>query len=195
MSTGLDLYIDFKSVAAYLAIKPTLALAAETGATIRWLPFLSRVRSVDLTPAGEETKGEKHIRVREIMRRQLYQRYAGHQGIELEFPEHFGATDLALAALAWYADENPLPFVQAAFHHYWHVEADLNKPESVSSLLNQVGWSERAFDPDQAMAKLGDLQTAALERGVIDTPAYIVSDQLFIGREHLPWIRSLLTSG
>ena len=59
----LDIFIDFKSPAAYLALKPTQALLQDLDMTARWRPF--RVRERDVPQIAEhETIGDAHRRVR-----------------------------------------------------------------------------------------------------------------------------------
>ena len=59
----VDIFIDFKSPAAYLALKPTLALLQEENIEARFRPF--RVRERDVPQIAEhETVGDTHRRVR-----------------------------------------------------------------------------------------------------------------------------------
>ncbi len=39
----------------------------------------------------------------------------------------------------------------------------------------------------------GEIQNAALEAGIFDVPSYLIDGEIFLGRQHLPMIRWLLS--
>lgn len=184
----LTVYIDFKSPAAYLALKPTLYFASRLSLPLDWRPFQTVERDVPKL-GKEETVGESHRRVRAASQRSLAIKYAGHQGIDLKFPPHPGVTDLALGVLAELEGE-PLSFIQAAFEAYWQDHSDLNDPAIVRDIIAASG-----------VVYTGDLNTAheslelalqqAEEVGIVGAPAYVIDEQIFVGREHLPWIEEI----
>lgn len=194
MST-LRVYIDFKSPAAYLALKPTLALAQRTGTILDWQPIRTRQSAVPVAPDPEqkdqEDKGTRHRRVRAQARRDTHLFYAKVQGIPMRFPAaEFPATDLALAALAAVTDSDA--FVEAAFHAYWADAADLNTPATVEQLLSACGTETGGLASLPVADLLAQKAEQAIADQVIDAPGYVIGEQVFIGREHLPWIEELL---
>ena len=184
----LTLYIDFKSPGAYLALAPTLDLADRLGLTIDWRPFRTVERDVPKL-GKEETVGESHRRVRAASQRALAIKYAAHQGIELQFPERAGDTDHALGVLAK-IEGDPLPFIHGAFNAYWHAHADLNDIAVVHALLQESGVDYRG-SLASARNDLDTAQEQAEDAGVVGAPAYIIAEQIFVGREHLPWIEEI----
>jgi 2-hydroxychromene-2-carboxylate isomerase len=196
--TALQLYIDFKSPGSYLALKPTLALLEKTKATAQWLPFMTKQRPIPLEKENE-TRGETHSRVRENARRETHLLYAGLQSTAMHFPASPGNTDLALAALVYtqkvYTQNDPLRFVRAAYEAYWINGLDLADSQVINDLLQDNGYDAKAFDAEHHLQLLQESQTAAEASGVVEAPAYLIQDNLFIGREHLPWITELLTNG
>ena len=186
----LTVYVDFKSADAYLALRPTLALAERLSLDIDWRPFRTVER--DVPQLGEqETVGESHRRVRAASQRALATKYAAHQGIDLQFPARVGETDLALGVLAQ-LEHHRLPFIQAAFAHYWTAHGDLNDPTQVAPLLTQLGVQD-TVRLDVAHETLAAAQDSAEEAGIVGAPAYVIADQIFVGRQHLPWIEELAT--
>ena len=184
----LTVYLDFKSPGAYLAMSPTLALVDRLSLTVDWKPF--RVIERDVPKLGkEETVGESHRRVRAESQRRLAVKYAAHQGIDLKFPEKAGVTDLALGVLGA-IDGDRLPYMQAAFEAYWEAHADLDDPTVVLAILDKSGAS-LAIDLEDARALLETAQDQAEEAGIVGAPAYVIAEQIFVGREHLPWIEEL----
>ena len=187
----LTVYLDFKSPAAYLAIAPTLALAERLDLAITWKPFRAIERDVPKL-GQEETVGERHRRVRAASQRALAVKYAAHQGIEVRFPPQPGATDLALGVLAG-IEGDPLPFIRGAFNAYWHAHADLDDMAVFHALLTESGVR---FSGSLAEARsvLELAQAQAEAAGIVGVPAYVIEDQLFVGREHLPWIEEIASS-
>ncbi len=188
--SSVRIYIDFKAPAAYLALQPTLSLLAETGASAEWRPYVTQQQPVPVE-APDEDRGATHRRVRALARRRTHLHYADVQGIAMRFPEgEFPGSTLALAAMAQLVD--PLPVIEAAFASYWAGGEDLDAPGVVARLLREVGAPDVALDALDPAALAETWRETALEDGVVDVPAYVVGEHLFVGREHLPWIRTLL---
>ena len=184
----LTVYLDFKSPAAYLALKPTLALAERLSIDIDWQPFRTVER--DIPKLGkDETVGESHRRVRAASQRALNQKYARHQGLNLTYPAIIGSTDLALGVLSE-IDGDKLPFVTASFEAYWREHADLDNAKVVRALLEASGYDHN-HDLSNAWEALDRAQVSAEEAGIVDAPAYVIEEQIFVGREHLPWIEEI----
>lgn len=188
----ITIYTDFKSPAAYLALKPTRTLLVEFGIDCKWLPYTYNAKQ-EVVPSQKpnENKTETHFRVRAKLRRDTHLRYAGVQGVPMKFRDVPGKTEMSLAALLA-IDSDALPFVEAAFAAYWVDQADLNDTETVLELLRANDHNVSAEDLSDAIEKLPAHQLAAEEAGIVDAPAYVIDDQIFVGREHLPWIRSIL---
>ena len=184
----LTIYIDFKSAASYLALNPTLALIEETGIEARWLPFSSRPFTIP-EEIPDETVGERHRRVRAIAQRDAHLHYAAVQKIELQFSNNPKGSETALAALA-VLDSDPVPFIRSAFKAYWADEADLGDENIVAELLQNCGCETPNWS--NAMAALQAIRENAEEQKVFETPTFLIEDQIFLGREHLPWIRSII---
>lgn len=137
----LTLYIDFKSAASYLALKPTLELARETGISIDWRPFSVRPFSVPVEQDAE-TVGERHRRVRAAAQRDVHLHYAAVQGRDMHFADTPAGSDAALEALA-VMEGDPVSFIRAAFTAYWTEQADLADEAVVEVLLQSVGIDGR----------------------------------------------------
>lgn len=186
----LTVYIDFKSPASYLALEPTLGLARETGVPIEWLPFSVRPFSVPEEQA-DETVGERHRRVRAIAQRDTHLHYAAVQGRDMQFAKTSAGSDLALAAMAG-MEGDPVPFMRAAFAAYWKEQADLNDEAVVVVLLQLAGADIPGLE--SARDKLASIRAKAEDLRIFESPSYVIQDQLFVGREHLPWIKSLIVA-
>ena len=56
------------------------------------------------------------------------------------------------------------------------------------------GYDAAGFDPAGYGDALEANQSEAEELGVFDTPMYVIGEELFLGREQLPLIETLLTT-
>ena len=185
-------YVDVKCPASYLAFAPIMDLAARSGVDIDWKPFRSRQSSIP-DEHRDETKGERHRRVRAIQRRETHLRYAAVRGLTMDFRDDPGETDAALAALLCGLDR-PEAFLEQAFQAYWDDDVDLNDDEQVRALLRKSGNTGVAERFALERTDLEACQTDTEEVGIFFTPTFVVGDQLFVGREHLPLIEAILTS-
>lgn len=180
----LTIYIDFKSADSYLALKPSLSLAERLDLDVEWRPFRSVPRELPAS-SPDRRRTELHHRVRTAARRREQQTYARHQGLELRFRDPEGSSDLALGVLAA-LEGPPLSFVRRAFEAYWSEGANLDDEAEVSRLIDDP----RALS--LAREALAVAQEAAERAGIVDAPAYVVHGQIFVGRQHLPWVEELV---
>ena len=186
----MDVYIDFKSPAAYLAFAPTLTLAERLGVRINWHPVQTKQSAIPQIQ-DDEDRGATHRRVRAIARQNMHLHYANVLNVPMHFREAPGNTDLALTALETLSGDK-VQFIAAAFRAYWTTDIDLSDPQTVKALLKENECDADLSDPEGTLERVFE---RAQSRGAIDAPAYIVKEQLFIGREHLPWIEALITDG
>ena len=187
---SIAIYIDFKSPASYLAIRPVRHLLQETGAEATWKPFYTRLTSIP-TETVAETKGEKHRRVRAIARRDVHLLYADGQNLPMRFRDQPFESRFALALFAD-LDRNIDTFIDTAFRYYWQDQLDLNDPDVLTRLLKEISLDRPLPDLQAIEGILNRTSVEALDQGVIDAPAFVIADQVFIGREHIPWMRQLL---
>ena len=187
----LNVYIDFKCPASYLALRPTLALTGRLGVRASWRAYSSAERE---TPAegADPAVIASHQRVREASVREIHARCAERQGLDMRFDGPRRSADLALGALEG-IDGDRTGFVTAAFEAFWRDQADLDDEAAVSALIRQTGTAPQGAVA-AARARLEAAQSEAENIGVFATPIYVLGDQLFWGREHLPWIEEILTA-
>ena len=189
----MHLYIDFKCPAAYLALKPTRALCEELGVPLNWHAIRS-YQSPLIQEKPDEEVGERHRRVRALARRKTHMLYAEIQNLPLQFRNPPTNTDMSLAALSLLNDSgaDPLPFVAAAFDAYWTGDTDLNDAAVVAELSGAPAFPDNDENGDAARIRLEAALWQAKENGIFTSPTYVVNEQIFVGREHLPWISELL---
>jgi 2-hydroxychromene-2-carboxylate isomerase len=141
---------------------------------------------------ADEDVPARHRRVRATARRETHLHYAKVQNIPMRFPDPPGCTHLALAVLAEL--DSCDAFVSRAFEAYWRDNLSLNEAYVVQTLLEPGSFDVSAMKAEHMVERrLREANQRALDLGVIDAPGYLIDGEVFIGREHLPWIRELLT--
>ena len=192
----LTVAVDIKSPECYLALAPTRALARDLDLDIDWLPIVTAPRRP--APEGDD-RGSRHKRHRAAYRERDLARYARAAGLSLRNPERnpkrnperspdsslVGAA--MLAAKARSADALQA-FLDLAFERYWKAELDIEDRDAVAALLREVGVA----NPPQASDAFTALQDSLAAAGLFDAPAYLVDEEVFFGRAHLPMIRWIL---
>ena len=178
----LQVFVDFKSPAAYLALKPTRALASDLGLTVIWRPIKTTQHAVPQIQPDED-QGTSHRRVRAQARQQVHLHYASIQSLPMRFPTRFCETDLALGvldALSCETVEVVDAFVTAAFEAYWSDHADLDQGSVVAGVLSACEMKAGLTDEVQKTlpARLSSIAAVAHEAGVVDAPAYLVEGQV-----------------
>jgi len=184
----LTLFIDFKSPAAYLALKPTLDLIKTYHLDVNWLPFPTKQSAIAIE-RDNETKGETHRRVRAVQRQQMHEMYAELGNTPMHFRPKPGNSDLALNVLA-NLSVDPTTFVSRAYDAYWIEGKDLNDAVVVEQLVTDAGLH---FSAELLQSKTIDTSIEqAQAQGVFEVPAFVIEEQVFIGREHMPWLREIV---
>lgn len=188
----LKIYIDFKSPASYLAFKPTLNMLERYQITAQWIPFQTKQEPL-VEVGSNESRGDSHRRVRAQSRHDTHLLYAKLQNTPMKFPPQPGETDQALAALLQ-IKKTPEKFIRSAFGAYWVDNANLNDIDVVSTLLTEVNVDSSSWDRNTSIDQLKENQNSAEEASIVEAPAFVIDSQIFIGREHLPWIEAILAS-
>lgn len=69
----------------------------------------------------------------------------------------------------------------------------LKSVSAIAGVLDQAGASGFTAWADQGRAEVAKIVAEAEAQGVFGVPSFIVNNELFWGREHLPDIRAMLT--
>ena len=191
----LTVAIDIKSPECYLALAPTRALARECGVDVDWLPVVTSPPRP--APDGDD-RSARHKRHRVAYRAMDLARYARAAGLTILEPDR--APDSTLAGMAMLAakaqsDRALQAFLDRTFERYWNAELDLEDRDALQSILEEVG-APQPFDdadgPGAPQAEFAALQASLAAAGIFNAPTYLVEDEIFLGRAHLPMIRWIL---
>lgn len=199
----LVVYIDMKSPYAYLAIDPTRQMAAQAGVEIEWRPFTLDIPSY-LGSARLDRKGRASgNRTAQQWSGVRYaymdaRRYANLTGKIVRGTVKIWDSSLAGVAMLWAKDQGRQVFdrfVDDAFARFWRRELDIEDASVLESTLRGVGASVEGFADYLAgpgRAEHDRINSAAFAAGVFGVPTYVVEDEMWFGREHLPRVQWLL---
>ncbi len=200
----LAVYIDLKSPYAYLAIDPTRAMARSVGVEIDWRPFTldipSYLGSAKLDRKGSVAKAERTQQqwsgVRYAYRDA--RRYANLTGKTVRGTVKIWDSSLAGIAMLWTKRQGADVldrFLDAAYPPFWRRELDIEDVDALEDVMRAAdaevdGFGAWAEGPGREAHD--EVNRAAFDAGVFGVPTYLVDDEMWFGREHLPRVAWLL---
>jgi 2-hydroxychromene-2-carboxylate isomerase len=193
MPPTLDFYWDFSSPYAYLGSTQAAALAARTGATLRWKPMLlgGVFRAIGQADAPIATFSPAKQRYASLD----MQRWADHWGVPFSFPSRFPMNTVkALRAYLALPPEARDGFRERTFRAYWSEDRDINDEAVLRELIGDGA--------DEILAKTSSpeikdaLRTAteeAIALGVFGAPTWVIDGQdLYWGQDRIPLLERAL---
>lgn len=196
----LRVVLDLRNPFSYLALGPTRALGEELGIEIDWLPLAGKPLNAPTEPAPDDDRGVRHRRSRALALARDIATYAEAQGLSIRDYYRAPDTDLAYQAWLWLRARDPArlaSYLEGLFRGYWAGADGLDpaQPEAILELLDEIGAPRREFETWSAAE--GEKTATALaealrEEGLFQAPGFVVEDEVFYGRQHLPMIRWIL---
>jgi len=187
----LEFFYDFVSPYSYFASTRIEALAARTGATLRWRPFLlgGVLKATDNKAPADTPAKYAHLKVDTA-------RWARRLGVPFAYPRiHPFSTVLAMrCALTAGRSGALVPFTHAAFRAVWADGRDLTSPEVLAAVAASVGLDGPALvaaAPEEKAALVAQTDEA-VRRGAFGAPSFFVGDELWVGNDRLDFVEEAL---
>ena len=190
----IEFFWDAASPYTYLAGTQIESVAARTGATVSWRPFLlGKVfeATSNRAPATIPAKG-RHLF-------QDIQFWAKHYGVPLTFPKVFPVNSVTalraglVASRAGHGGE----YARAIMKAYWADGLDISQPEAILAAAAQAGLDGAALLAQTQDAAIKDALRAnteeAVTRGAFGAPTFFVGKQMFWGNDRLVLLEDFLT--
>lgn len=188
-----ELWFDYSSPYSYLASTQVEALAARTGATLVWRPFLlgglfKLIEGPDV-PMNTWPAAKRLHAVRDM------ERWAEAYGVPFRFPARFPMSTLTALRVALSAPEHLVPWTHAVYRAYWAEDRDISDPAELARIAESVGL------PADILARTGDpavkeaLKAVTLEardKGLFGAPSFVVGDLVFWGQDRLCFVEKAL---
>jgi 2-hydroxychromene-2-carboxylate isomerase len=200
-SGPLVVAIDFRQPQSYLAIGPTTKLAASLGVEIDWQPMTARPLQASREETTGDDRGARHRRFRARYLERDLQRYAEAPGLELGDLHRWPDSSVAGMGLLWAKKHAARAggakivdaYVHRVFDGYWGGRFPLDDAGSIRAVLDTLGAAAAAFDPASLRAEYDSVLEHWRTAGLVEAPAYVLGEEIFIGRAHLPMIEWLIT--
>jgi 2-hydroxychromene-2-carboxylate isomerase len=201
---ALAVYIDLKSPYAYLAIEPTRDIARTHGFDVDWRPFTLDIPSyLGSAKLDNQGKVEKSKRSPQQWQGVKYaymdaRRYANLTGKTVRGTIKIWDSSLAGIAMLWAKAQGPGAFdrfIDKVYPPFWNRELDIEDVEVLEGVLKQAGLETRGFEDyasGEGRALHDEINERAFDSGVFGVPTFLVEDEAWFGREHLPRIAWLL---
>ena len=202
----IEIYIDFKSPYAYLAIDSSIKFAKHNKLEINWLPFVLEIpdflgsAKVDNQRNIIESNRNPHQWRRVKYSYMDCRRYANIRDITIRGPQKIWDTQLISIALLWTKNnhyELTELFIKYVFEKFWKRELDIEDNNVITNVLKHIGISTNVFKEWSINGGKKELEVIiekGHEKGVFGVPSYYFDDELFWGREHLPMIEAIITN-
>jgi len=200
----LAVYIDLKSPYAYVAIDPTRDMAASLGVRIDWRPFTldipSYLGSARLDKGGkvaeskrspQQWKGVKYA-YRDARRYASLRDKTVRGTVKIWDSSQAG---IAMLYAKQHGDDVFDRFIDDVYPRFWRRELDIDDAAVLEGAVARAGAPAdgfRAFLEGPGRAQHDEINEAAFAAGVFGVPSYLVGDEMWFGREHLPRVAWLL---
>jgi 2-hydroxychromene-2-carboxylate isomerase len=198
----ITVYTDYKSPYAYLANGPIFQLAQELSVTLDWKPYVLDIPkflgSARVDAAGNVLEQDRNAHQWRRVRYSYMdcRRQARKQGLTIRGPQKIWDSNLAAAGMLWARKSGEAVFRlyhETVFERFWRRELDIESVPAIAAVLDEAGAFGFADWADQGRAEVVNIAAEAEAQGVFGVPSFIVNNELFWGREHLPDIRAMLT--
>jgi 2-hydroxychromene-2-carboxylate isomerase len=195
---ALAVLLDPRHPLAYLALHPTLALEAETGVVVDWLPLTAPTLRRPRRPGRDADRGTLHRWHRAHAIAREIEVYGAAQGLVLREPYRDGPADSANLGWLWMRDRHRgrlAAYLVEVFRAYWSGRLDPSDPVAVASIVEGACGDASGFlawSKGEGPAQADEVDAAARKLGLYQVPAYVVEDEVYYGRQHLPMIRWIL---
>jgi 2-hydroxychromene-2-carboxylate isomerase len=198
-------YTDYKSPYAYLAKDLAYELEAELPVRLEWRPYVLDIPGF-LGSARLDVDGRvlEENRTAHQWRRVRYsymdcRRQARRRGLVIRGPQKIWDSTLAAAGMLHAQRAGDAVFRRyhdIVFERFWQRALDIEDVAVIAAVLAEAGADDGEFVA-QAQAgrdEVAEISRAAETMGVFGVPTFVVDNELFWGREHLPDIRAMLTA-
>lgn len=193
MGKTVEFFFDVGSPASYVAYKRLPALAARTGATIDYQPFLLGgvfKATGNHSPAEVPAKG--------AWTTVDLARFAARHGVPFARNPFFPINTLHLmrGAAGLQGDPRFMAYLEAVFDAMWQNPKNLGDPAEMPAVLARAGLGGDEFmaliGSEETKARLKATTERAVARGAFGAPTFFVGGEMYFGQDRLDWVEEAL---
>ena len=186
----VKLYFDYKSPFAYLAVEPALALPERYAIELRWIPFLLRLKAPGQRSIYSDWKAQySYLDAR---------RWANKRGgLTIKGPlKVYDSAPALIGGLFAQRGGFFRPYTEAVFARFFRRELEIDLPERVAALIEELGHSGADYDAYAAgdgIAALDACLAQAHADRIFGVPIFVLRDERFWGYDRMPMLEDRLT--
>jgi 2-hydroxychromene-2-carboxylate isomerase len=185
----LKLYFDYKSPFAYLAKDPAFALPERWRVTVRWIPFLLRIKG----------RGERSV-YSEYKARYSYldaRRWANRRGgFRIRGPlKVYDSTPALVGGLYAMREGFFRPYTDLVFARFFERALEIDQPDAVAAVVAEAGGSAAgylAYRAAEGAAALAACQEEAARDHVFGVPLFVFRGEPFWGHDRIALLEERL---
>jgi 2-hydroxychromene-2-carboxylate isomerase len=186
----LKLYFDYKSPFAYLAKDVAWALPERFDVTLRWIPFLLRLKG----------KGERSI-YSEYKARYSYmdaRRWANRRGgFRIMGPlKIYDSTPALIGGLYAMREGFFRPYTDRVYPRFFERTLEIDQPDAIAKVIEEVGGSAAgylAYLRGEGVAAFEACQEEAAGDRIFGVPLFVFRGEQFWGHDRIPLLEERLT--
>jgi 2-hydroxychromene-2-carboxylate isomerase len=185
----VKLYYDYKSPFTYVAMAPAFELAERYSVELRWLPFLLRIKGPGQRSIYSDWKAKySYLDARRAANRRGGLRILGPKKIYDSAPALVGGL---------YAMRQGFfrPYTEAVFERFFRRELEIDVPEQVAALVDELGHSGEeylGFVAGEGPRALDASIEEAHADHVFGVPIFVFRGELFWGQDRIPLLEERL---
>lgn len=195
----IDLYIDYKSPYAYLAVEPAWDLERDYRVQLNWLPYTldipSYLGSARLDEAGAVVEDNRTAHQWRKVRYAYMdvRRYANLRGLTARGTRKIWDSSTASIGMLYAKRQGVFrAYNDLVYSRFWKGELNIEDPNVVRSVLDEAGAETAGFPgylATEGRQTHDRLRAEAEAKGVFGVPTFFLDGEMFWGREHLSLIR------
>jgi len=195
----IEVYIDYKSPYAYLAVDPARDLERDFDVVLDWLPYTLDIPDyLGSAEVGDDGTVIAQNRTAHQWRRVKYsyrdaRRYANLRGLTILGPRKIWDSSLSGIGLLWAGMHGGVhAYSDIVYQRFWQRALDIEDGSVIEGVLNEAGIDTAGFTTwanGEGRVLHDEIRAQAEEAGVFGVPTFVLDGELFWGREHLALIR------
>ena len=198
-------YLDVKSPHAYLAKDLTRDLERDFDIAVDWRPFTldipSYLGSAKVDASGKVVEENRTPKQWNSVRYAYMdvKRYARMKDVKIYGPRKIWDTSLVHIGWLWAKQQGRKAldaYLDDVYERFWLRELDVESMQVLLNVLKKLDLSCDGFmDYATGTGKLlhDELRESSISAGIFGVPTFIIDEEMFFGREHLPYIRWILS--
>lgn len=198
MSATVEYYFTLVSPWTFIGDPILREICARNGASILHVPvnFGRLLDSTGGLPLAKRSEQRKALRMQEL------KRWRAHRGIEFNLqPKFFPASDKAAAATVIKAQQSGQPvgdLVYGILRAVWAEDRNVADRDTIAAIADSCGLDGKslvqAIDDPEIEAIWEANTDAAIDKGVMGAPFFIVGEECFWGQDRLEFLDRHLAS-